>query len=280
MFRTIIHIVVFLTLTVLIGSVAFFGIGVAGVVFQPDILPSRTLSGAVNAAVLHRLNVVSGAAVAVLSLALAYLAFASPRGTSRVSFGLVIPLLLATLYTTLILFPEINGLRLEIGDFDHILAAKEPVLERFHQLHGRYSKLVQGGLIASVLILIFHVIFITRRADPATRRIRQEEQKSDVSKSENLKDRNSVQSAPEPTSTVKKAEPRSENGGEREKEVPEQKSGTTTQHDPDSRTTDATTSAESTGDRGNKSAAAHGSSAEQRPGPETGDAKKGRTKDA
>ena len=165
MFRITIHIIIFLTLSVLIGSVLFFGAGVAGVLFQPDLIPSRTLSGAVNVSILHRLNVLTGACSGVLALALAYMAFASPRGTSRIAFWLSVPLLIVTLYATLLLFPEINGLRLEIGDFDNILSIKEPLHEQFQSLHVRYSRIVQGGLIASLLILIVHVAHLALRAD-------------------------------------------------------------------------------------------------------------------
>lgn len=181
----------------------FFGVGVASVLFQPDLLPGRTLAGAVNATVLHRLNVLVGACSAVLTLMLAYLAFATPRSTSRIAFWLSFVLLGVTLYATLVLFPEINGLRLEIGDFDNVLAAKEAALERFQGLHVRYSRLVQGGLIASVLILVLHVTFLVRRSDPvllekrkkkaekqATKATEKEAKKKDAKKLANASEKN------------------------------------------------------------------------------------------
>ena len=191
MFRISVHVIVLLALSVLIGSVMFFGAGVAGVVFQPELLPSRTLAGAVNAAVLHRLNMFAGGCSAMLVVTLGYLAYSSPRGTSRIAFWLSIPLLGVLLYAALVLFPEVNGLRLEIGDFDNVLASKVAAQERFGELHVVYSRLIQGALFTSVLLLILHVTYLLRRFDPGLRKrvaaAKGEKKKSGASPAEELK---------------------------------------------------------------------------------------------
>ncbi len=166
MFRAVIHIVLVLALAVLVGSVLFFGAGVASVLFQPGLLPGRTLAGAANAMVLHRLNVVAGVCAAIIPLTLGYLAFSTPRAASRIAFGVSIVLLIVVLYLGLKLFPEVNALRLEIGNFDHILAAKEPLQERFRDLHVLYSRLMQGVLFAGVGLLITHVAILARGFAP------------------------------------------------------------------------------------------------------------------
>lgn len=162
MFRIVVHIILVLVLSALIGSLLFFGAGVAPAVFRPDLLPSRTLAGAVNAAVLHRLNVVAGVCAVILPLALGYLAFTVPRSGSRVAFGFGVAITIVVLYMGLKLFPDVNALRLEIGDFDHILAVKESLLDRFHDLHKLYTRLAQGVLFAAVGILIAHVVLLAR----------------------------------------------------------------------------------------------------------------------
>lgn len=166
MFRAVIHIVLVLALAVLVGAVLFFGAGVASVLFQPGLLPGRTLAGAANAMVLHRLNVVTGVCAAIVPLTLGYLAFSAPRAASRIAFGVSIVLLIVVLYLGLNLFPEVNALRLEIGDFDHVLAAKEPLQERFRDLHVLYSRLMQGVLFAGVGLLITHVAILARGFNP------------------------------------------------------------------------------------------------------------------
>ena len=147
----------------MVGSLFFFGMGVAAVIFQEGLLPSRTLAGNVNVVILHRLAVMQGVLVTIIVSILGYLAFTSPQGTSRSAFWLGVVGFLCAIYTGLILLPEINGLRLEIGNFDHLLEAKKEAHQRFSSLHSRYSMIVMVQLLAGTGSLILHALWVWKR---------------------------------------------------------------------------------------------------------------------
>ena len=163
MFRGFLHIVAVLALGILVGSLLFFGTSVASVVFRDGVLPSRTLAGIVNGAIIHRLAVTQGIVASVALLSLGYLAMVTPRATSRIAALAALIALLAVLYSGLILLPEISQLRFEIGDFDHILASKEAAHERFSELHSRYTLVAMIELFAGLLSLVLHSLWVWRR---------------------------------------------------------------------------------------------------------------------
>ncbi|MCB0711724.1 MAG: DUF4149 domain-containing protein [Ignavibacteriae bacterium] len=163
MFRGLLHIVAILALGILVGSLLFFGTGVASVIFRDGLLPSRTLAGVVNGAIIHRLAVTQGLVATIAVLSLGYLALVTPRSTSRVATGFALVSLLCTLYAGLILLPEISQLRFEIADFDHILEAKKGAHERFGVLHSRYTFVAMIQLLSGTLALILHSLWVWRR---------------------------------------------------------------------------------------------------------------------
>ena len=140
-----------LALGVAIGSILLFGIGVAGQVFNVELIASRTLSGAINSAVLERLMMVLVVCSAIAVATIIPARFAHPQRAGNVA--VVSTLLFATLviYLAFFLFPEIDGIRAAIGSFDPVLAEKEPLHLRFTQLHSRFSLLVR---ITSVFALV------------------------------------------------------------------------------------------------------------------------------
>ncbi|MGE3800735.1 MAG: DUF4149 domain-containing protein [Candidatus Kapaibacterium sp.] len=163
MFRGLLHIVAILALGILVGSLLFFGTGVASVIFRDGLLPSRTLAGVVNGAIIHRLTVTQGLVATIAVLSLGYLALVTPRGTSRIAAGFALVTLLCTLYAGLILLPEISQLRFEIADFDHILEAKKTAHERFGVLHSRYTFVAMVQLLSGTIALILHSLWVWRR---------------------------------------------------------------------------------------------------------------------
>lgn len=163
MFRGLLHIVAVVALGILVGSLLFFGSGVAGVIFREGLLPSRTLAGGVNGAIIHRLAVMQGIVAVLAFLSLATLALTNPRGTSRIAAVAALFALAGAVYSGVILLPEISSLRFEIADFDHILESKKAAHERFGELHSRYTMIAMIQLATGGLALILHSLWVWRR---------------------------------------------------------------------------------------------------------------------
>lgn len=166
MFERVLNILLFLSLGVILGAVFFFGLGVAGVLFNPELLSSRTIAGGLNASVLERLMVaVTAASIVALGSAVP-LMFSRPRRTNAVAFGSLLLLAPLFVYLALSLFPEIDSLRVAIGSFDPVLTAKEDLHVRFTELHGRFSLLVRIGFGLGLIALVAHVLTLVSRTEP------------------------------------------------------------------------------------------------------------------
>ena len=164
MFERILNILLVLALGVIIGSVFFFGLGVAGVLFNPELLPTRTLAGGLNAEVLRRLMVlVTGASIVALGSSIP-LMFSRPRRTTVVLFACLVLLVPLSLYLSLVLFPEADALRVAIGSFDPVLAAKEDLHTTFTDLHGRFSLLTRIAFGLALIGLVAHLLSLVSAA--------------------------------------------------------------------------------------------------------------------
>ncbi|MCE2502662.1 MAG: DUF4149 domain-containing protein [Chlorobi bacterium] len=175
MYRSVLHIIAIVGLAVMIGSLFFFGVGVAGVIFQEGVLPSRTLAGNLNVVILHRLAVMQGVMATIVVCILGYLAYTSPRGTNRSAFWLALFAFLCAIYSGLILLPEIGSLQLEIGNFDHLLEAKKEAHQRFTSLHSRNTVVVMVQLLAAAASLVLHALRLWKKG--AGREVQPERQK-------------------------------------------------------------------------------------------------------
>ena len=166
MFERVLNILLFLSLGVILGAVFFFGLGVAGVLFNPELLSSRTIAGGLNAGILERLMVALTAASIVALGSAVPLMFSRPRRTNVVAFGSLLLLAPLCIYLALSLFPEIDSLRVAIGSFDPVLAAKEDLHVRFTELHGRFSLMVRIGFGLGLIALVAHVLTLVSRTRP------------------------------------------------------------------------------------------------------------------
>lgn len=172
MFKYLLNVVVYLALAVWIGSIVFFGAGVASVVFQPDLLPSRTLAGVVNSAILGRLGRIEIIAGVLLVGGTLYTAAHYKRWLNWGVFLIAVAMLGATAYTNSTLYPKMDGLRVAIGNFDHIPAEKEPLKAEFDRGHKLYSNIEKGILLGGVLVLILHTVAFVRHTELHMRRYR------------------------------------------------------------------------------------------------------------
>lgn len=170
MFKYLFSIVIYLALAVWIGSIVFFGAGVASVLFQPDVLPSRTMAGMVNSAILGRLGKVEIVAGVLLVGGTLFTAAYYQRWLNWLSFAIALGMLATTAYTNSTLYPKMDALRVSISDFDHIPAEKMELKGEFDKGHKLYSNLEKGVLLAGVLVLILHTVAFVRHAEVQARR--------------------------------------------------------------------------------------------------------------
>ncbi len=172
MLKYLLNVVVYLSLALLIGSIVFFGAGVASLLFQPDLLPNRTMAGMVNSAILGRLGKIEIVAGVLLVGGTLYTAARYKQWLNWLVLAMSVGMLATTAYTSSKLFPKMNELRLAIGDFDHIPAEKEPLKVEFDRGHKLYSNLEKGVLFGGVLVLILHTVAFIRYTEMHARRYR------------------------------------------------------------------------------------------------------------
>ena len=168
MFERVLNILLLLSIGIILGAVLFFGIGAAGVLFNPELLPSRTIAGGLNAGILERLMVLLTAASIVALGSAIPLMFSRPRRTNIVAFGSLLLLAPISIYLALSLFPEVDSLRVAIGSFDPVLTAKENLHVRFTELHGRFSLLVRIGFGLGLLAFVAHILTLVSRREAST----------------------------------------------------------------------------------------------------------------
>ncbi len=128
-----------------LGALVLLGVGVAPVLFR--LLP-RDLAGAVNAVILHRLNLVEAVSAGLIVLGLAVRWIGGDRSRRwMIDAALAVGLIgLLAVYAGL-WAPELNGLRALL---DTSAAAKA----RFDTLHHGYTKLVGVNVFLSLGLLV------------------------------------------------------------------------------------------------------------------------------
>lgn len=171
MFKYLFSIVVYLALAVWIGSIVFFGAGVASLLFQPDVLPSRTMAGMVNSAILGRLGKVEIVAGVLLVGGTLFTAAYYRRWLNWISLAIAVGMLATTAYTNSTLYPKMDALRVSISNFDHVPAEKIELKAEFDKGHKLYSNLEKGILLGGVLVLILHTVAFVRQAEVQARRL-------------------------------------------------------------------------------------------------------------
>ena len=138
-----------------IGALVGFGFAVAGTVFQE--LPTTTLAGDVNAAVLAKLNRLEFIAAATMAASAIYFLLRSDWWTAvRLAKTVLVVVMVATLiYYALVVSDRLEYLRVvEIQDFDTFDMTKKDFWDEFARLHDRYTQLVKANLGMGVLYLL------------------------------------------------------------------------------------------------------------------------------
>jgi hypothetical protein len=160
MMRYAANILVYLSLSVWIGGTIIFGAVVAPALFGGTI--PRTLAGAINTLILDRLGMIQIVAGVVLIGGTLYGAIRVGSWMNWSALVLSIAMLAAATYTTVVLFPSVNRLRVEIGSFEAIPAEKAPLKAEFDRGHQTYSALAKATLGAAVLVLLLQTSALVR----------------------------------------------------------------------------------------------------------------------
>ncbi|MEO5930200.1 MAG: DUF4149 domain-containing protein [Candidatus Kapaibacterium sp.] len=162
MLKYILNVVIYLSLAVWIGSLVFFGAGVASLVFQSGMLPDHTMAGELNSAILDRLRHIEIVAGVLLLGGTFYTAFRYRHWLNWLVLVIALGMLGTAGYYSSVLYPKMEGLRKTIGNFDNIPAEKMELKAEFDRGHVLYSTLVKGVLGGGVLVLILHTIAFVR----------------------------------------------------------------------------------------------------------------------
>jgi hypothetical protein len=162
MLKYVLNVIIYLALAVWIGSLVFFGAGVASVLFQPELNLGRTLAGAINTTILRRLGMIELAAGVLLVGGTFYTAFRYKHALNWVVLVLSVGMLATAFYYTNVLYPKMEETRVAIGDFDNVPVEKMELKAQFDQGHKKYSALVKGVLAGGILVLILHTVAFVR----------------------------------------------------------------------------------------------------------------------
>jgi drug/metabolite transporter (DMT)-like permease len=144
------------------GSLMFFGIGVASVIFK--ILPSKDLAGALNGVILHRLNMLELAGATLIGIGIALVASRVGGRDIRTSALLLVLMLGALCAYALVITAEMNTLRAQINSFDAPSTASLALVQKFRTLHQWYSRLVSGNIMLGLLLFVLQTRLYLRLA--------------------------------------------------------------------------------------------------------------------
>ena len=145
-----------------LGSLVFFGIGVAPILFK--ILPSKDLAGAVNAVILHRLNMLELAGATLIGVGIVLVWQRLAKRDRIVLVGILVGMLLIWCAYALVITAEMNTLRAAINSFDAPSTASLESVKAFRGLHSWYSRLVGANMLAAIVLIVVQTRLYLRLA--------------------------------------------------------------------------------------------------------------------
>jgi hypothetical protein len=152
----------FAGLVLWLGSLLFFGIGVAMIIFK--ILPTKDLAGTLNAAILHRLNMMELIGVTLIGTSIALLWQRVGKRVLMLPLGILLAMVCLWCVYALGITSEMNALRSLINSFDAPSTASLPLIQQFRGLHGWYSRCVSANIVLGTALFLLQVRFYLRLA--------------------------------------------------------------------------------------------------------------------
>lgn len=139
-----------------LGSITFFGVGVAGAVFQA--LPAKDFAGEVNALLLQRLTVVQIVGEVLVLLGIFFWIGTGRRWFAKIPLWLALIMLVITVIYGVLLLGIMNELRLTISSFDNPTFEDQPLIEQFNLYHSWYMILATANWAIGVLLFLWQTI--------------------------------------------------------------------------------------------------------------------------
>jgi len=147
-----------------LGSIVFFGVGVASVVFQH--LPSKDLAGNLNGIILQRLNVLEmvGAVLACSGVLLwnTTQAMALQRWKMLVPVAVVLLMAANLMVYAQYITPAMQTLKSHIRSFDAPAPSDAPLLSEFRSWHVVYSRLVGINIVLGLGAFVWQTWLLSR----------------------------------------------------------------------------------------------------------------------
>lgn len=147
-----------LALGVWLGGMVVLGVIVAPSTFQ--VLPAsapemgRALAGELFGTILARFHYVAYTCGGVLLVSIGAMAVLGPRPRAfAVRLGLIVVMLLVSLYSGLIVLQTIDAIQLEAGRLPSLLPAGDPLRVRFDSLHQLSTRLMMANILGALVLL-------------------------------------------------------------------------------------------------------------------------------
>jgi hypothetical protein len=145
------------------GSLIMFGFSVAGTLFT--LLPSKDMAGMLNRAILHKMTILQGAGLILLSAGLILSRAIYAVKAFRLSLILItIQAILFAVYAVYIQ-SQMNNLAMQINSFDAPALQSVQLINTFRSYHKFYSSFSMAAAIINILIWIFHIRILHKVKD-------------------------------------------------------------------------------------------------------------------
>ncbi len=145
-----------------LGSLLFFGVGVAMIIFK--ILPTKDLAGTLNAAILHRLNMMELVGAASMGISFVLLWQRAAKRDIMSLVGILCVMLLCWCAYALGITSEMNILRANINSFDAPTEAAKELITRFRGYHVWYSRLVSVNIVFGFGLVVLQMRLLLKMA--------------------------------------------------------------------------------------------------------------------
>lgn len=153
--RVVFNILIYLSIAIILGSILFFGVIVAPLVFKSGMLPNKSIAGSLNVAILYRMCYLHIICSIVLFSSFLFKVI-SYKKIFLVSYNIISSCFRNFNYNFTELLPRMDKIRIAIGNFDEIPKEKLLLKTEFDFGHKKYSTLVKTILGLSFILLVMN----------------------------------------------------------------------------------------------------------------------------
>jgi hypothetical protein len=154
--RVVFNILIYLSIAIILGSILFFGVIVAPLVFKSGMLPNKSIAGSLNVAILYRMCYLHIICSIVLFSSFLFKVISYKKKSFWLATILSVVVLGISIYNFTELLPRMDKIRIAIGNFDEIPKEKLLLKTEFDFGHKKYSTLVKTILGLSFILLVMN----------------------------------------------------------------------------------------------------------------------------